>query len=204
MSITKPSRDQAHFQRIYAESEDPWNFRSSVYEREKYAATLAALPARRFSQGLEVGCSIGELTALLAPLCDSLVGIDIVAEPLAAARLRCAGTPHVRFNQLCAPAEWPNGRFDLVMLSEVLYFLSSSDIRHLAGRVCQTLAPGGVVVLVNWLGQTDDPATGHAAAQTFIDAAPNLHHDMHQTHPGYRIDRLMHTRHSRGLFPQPG
>jgi SAM-dependent methyltransferase len=200
----KLSRDKAHFERIYATSDDPWHFRSSAYEREKYAATLAALPARRFSSGLEVGCSIGELTALLAPFCDSLLGIDIVAEPLAAARLRCAAMPHVRFSQLCAPAAWPDGRFDLVMLSEVLYFLSSSDINRLAGRVCQTLAPGGVVLLVNWLGQTDDPETGHSAAQTFIAAAtPHLHQDMHQTHPTYRIDRLLRPSQSPLMRLQP-
>jgi len=191
MSNTGSSRDKAHFQRIYAASDDPWNFRTSAYEREKYAATLAALPARRFARGLEVGCSIGELTALISPLCNSLLGVDIVAEAVFAARLRWAEMAHVQFSQICVPGAWPSGSFDMVMLSEVLYFLSSSDICHLAERICESLAPNAVVLLVNWLGATDDPVTAHTAAQAFIDAAPGLHVDLQQNYTKYRIDRLI-------------
>src|ERR1039457_5637267 len=78
----------SHFERLYAASDDPWHFRTSPYERKKYAATLAALPSRRFASALEVGCSIGELTSLLATRCNSLIGIDIAEAPLVAARAR--------------------------------------------------------------------------------------------------------------------
>ncbi|MEJ0019979.1 MAG: class I SAM-dependent methyltransferase [Acetobacteraceae bacterium] len=66
------------------------------------------------------------------------------------------------------PAEWPAARFDLVVLSEVLYFLSPPDIAAVAAHVHETLVPGGVVLLVNWRGGTDDPCSGDAAAETFI------------------------------------
>jgi len=158
MSSTTQSRDAAHFERIYANSEDPWNFRTSPYERAKYAATMAALQTRRFRAALEVGCSIGELTRLLTKRCDAVHGLDIAAAPLEIARLNCDDLPQVRFSQMAVPAHWPPGLYDLIMLSEVLYFLAPDDVQALAERVCQALPPNGVVVLVNWLG-TRQPVT---------------------------------------------
>ena len=194
MSSTQPSRDAAHFDRIYARDQDPWQFRSSPYERAKYTATIAALPVRRFRAALEVGCSIGELTRLLTRRCDAVHGVDIAAAPLEVARARCEDLPQVRFSQMAVPAQWPLGQFDLIMLSEVLYFLSASDIAALAGRVRQALTPGGVVILVNWLGETGDPMTGDSAAEAFMHAATDLTADFHQRHALYRIDRLCRRR----------
>ena len=190
MTQTRPSRDAAYFDRIYARCDDPWGFRSSAYERAKYAATVAALPARRFRAALEVGCSIGELTRLLAKRCDAVHGIDISAAPLAAAEARCRDLPHVRFSQVNVPSQWPVGQYDLIVLSEVLYFLSAEDIRGAAARVCRALAPSGVTLLVNYLGAIDDPTSGDAAADGFIAAAPALRPAWQQRAPGYRIDLL--------------
>ena len=193
--MTKPprSRDAAHFDRLYAASDDPWNFRTSPYEREKYAATLAALPARRFARGLEVGCSIGELTRLLAPRCDTLLGLDFAQAPLATARARCADLASVDFIRIAAPAEWPGGVFDLILLSEVLYFLVPEDVRRMAARVKGCIGEDGTVLLVNFLGRTDDPGTGDTAADGFIAAAaPEFVPDLQQRQEGYRLDRLAH------------
>ncbi len=65
-----------HFEELYKKSEDPWSFATSEYERRKYERTLDALGGRRFSQALELGCSIGVFTAMLAPHCDELVAVD--------------------------------------------------------------------------------------------------------------------------------
>ena len=191
MSTTRQSRGAAHFDRIYASAKDPWQFRSSPYERAKYAATLAALPTRRFRAALEIGCSIGELTRLLAKRCDAVHGVDIAAAPLATAQARCDDLVQVRFSQMKTPEQWPVGQYDLIMLSEVLYFLSTDDIRAMAVRVGRTLTPNGVAVLVNWLGETGDPQNGNDAAAIFIEAAAaELRVDLQQLQPNYRIDRL--------------
>jgi trans-aconitate methyltransferase len=181
------SRDAAYFDRIYARSDDPWQFRSSQYERRKYTATLAALPRPRFRRGLEVGCSIGELTWLLGARCDAMLGIDIAAAPLAAARLRCAGRPQISFHQMAVPTDWPAGRFDLIVLSEVLYFLSPDDVSATAARVRACCAPGASVVLVNWLGQVDDPSSGDGAAALFI-AALRWNAGVQRRYDGFRLD----------------
>ncbi len=61
------------------------------------------------------------------------------------------------------PGEWPEQRFDLIVLSEVLYFLSPADIALCADRVMSSVLPGGKILLVNWLGQSDDPCSGDEA-----------------------------------------
>jgi SAM-dependent methyltransferase len=191
MTRAPHSRDRSHFEEIYANAEDPWHFRSSEYEREKYAATIAALPKPVFHAGLEVGCSIGELTSLLAKRCTSLLGVDTVAAALNVAQARCIEHPHVHFAQIHVPAKWPEGQFDLVVLSEVLYFFAPNDISMIAARVNESLAAEGTVVLVNWLGRTEDPCTGDEAAELFLASLPDFQTASQKRRCGYRLDVLL-------------
>jgi SAM-dependent methyltransferase len=179
------------FDRLYAADPDPWRFATSQYEREKYAATLAALGNRRFAAAFEVGCSIGVFTCLLAPRCETLLAVDVAETALAAARRRGAGLPSVRIERLRIPDEWPEGAFDLIVLSEVLYFLGSTDIARTAQCVAAALRPGGLALLVNWTGPTDTPCTGDEAAALFIAAAaPDLRSLRNVTGATYRLDLL--------------
>ena len=161
-----------YFAGVYAADPDPWRFTTSAYERDKYRATLESLPRPRYAAALEVGCSIGVFTRALAPRCDALTALDVVPAALDAARAACTGLPHVRFELGAVPDAWPDGAFDLILLSEVLYFLDRRDLRRLAARVGDALRPGGDVVLVHWLGETPFPLTGDEAAEGFLaDAA---------------------------------
>ena len=185
------SRPASHFRRMYQANPDPWGFSTSPYEQAKFRHTVAALEHRRFGAGLEVGCSIGILTRMLAPRCETLLGIDIVEEPLAAARARCADQPQVGFARMQVPMEWPRGQFDLIVLSEVLYFLSAADIEQCARHVLNSLLPGGIIILVNWLGQTDDPSPGDAAPDRFIAATVDRLHILRRVRDQhYRLDLL--------------
>jgi 2-polyprenyl-3-methyl-5-hydroxy-6-metoxy-1,4-benzoquinol methylase len=185
------SRDAAYFDRIYARDGDPWRFATSDYERAKYAATIAALNGRRFMSALEIGCSIGVLTSQLAAHCEALLAIDIAAAALDAAQTRCGDLPHVGFQRMAVPREWPVGQFDLVVISEVLYFLAPAAIAALADRVTSSLAPGGSVLLVNWLGVADNPCSGDTAARIFIDKARSRLSMTHaERQAEYRLDML--------------
>ncbi|MFC6269861.1 SAM-dependent methyltransferase [Frigoriflavimonas asaccharolytica] len=66
-----------YFEKVYAANEDPWDFETSAYEAEKYAATITALPKDKYKNALEIGCSIGVLTELLAKKCEKLLSIDV-------------------------------------------------------------------------------------------------------------------------------
>ena len=180
-----------YFEGLYAADPDPWRFATSDYEQGKYAATIAALPQRRFGAALEVGCSIGVLTRQLATRCDDLLALDVAEAALAQARARCGPEqcPGVRFERRVVPDEWPDGRFDLIMFSEVLYYLDAAGIRATAAKAMAALNPGGSIVLVHYLGGTDYPSTGDEAAAWFIEAC-GLTPAFAAREPLYRLDRL--------------
>ena len=185
------SHDSEHFRQLYARSTDPWGFLTSAYEKGKYRRTIAALGERRFRSVFEPGCSIGVLTRMLAGRCDNLLAADIIEEPLHTARAFCDDLPWVHFVRMRIPAEWPNGRFDLIVLSEVLYFLSNCDITAVAARVLASLNNDGVVLSVNWRGRGDDPCGGDEAANIFLTKTHSrLRVAAHYHGPSYRIELL--------------
>jgi predicted TPR repeat methyltransferase len=191
MTTCQPSRGPAHFQRLYNASADPWNYRASGYEQAKYRQSVAILGTRHFRSGFEVGCSIGILTRLLACRCDALLGVDVIEKPLQDARELNLDQPHVRFLRMQVPGEWSDEKFDLIVLSEVLYFLSRTDLIRLADRVGATLERDGVVLLVNWRGKSDDPLTGDEAATLFIQHTRRwLSRKKEVLKKAYRLDLL--------------
>jgi SAM-dependent methyltransferase len=194
--MSKASLPADYFDALYAGDPDPWRFRTSDYERDKYADTVAALDGRRFEHAVEIGCSIGELTARLAPLCDDLLGVDIAQAALDAAAARNRETPQVHFQKLALPDERPDGVFDLIVLSEVLYYFGPEDLKRVAAWVQTALAPGGVVLMVHWLGETPDyPHTGDAAVEAFTQALqPALTTDRRSRRAQYRLDRMSRRR----------
>jgi trans-aconitate methyltransferase len=185
------SLSPAYFEALYQADPDPWRFAESAYERDKYAATLAALPRPRYARAFEAGCSIGVLTAALASRCDALLAVDAAAAPLQAARVRCAALPQVTLRQAVLPADWPAERFDLMLFSEVLYYLDRDDLHRLAAQTAASLAPDGDILLVHWTGETDYPLTGDAAAEAFCAAlAPRAAITRQSRADRYRLDLL--------------
>lgn len=190
-----PSLPREYFDRLYAIAPDPWNFAASPYEKAKYAATLAAMPAERYASALEIGCSIGVLTEMLANRCDALVGVDVAQMALAQARARNAHQPHVSFELGQFPHEIPvasNAGFDLIVLSEMLYYLDRPTLVDAAFTTLALSRPGADILLVHWLGPTPDyPLTGEQATEHFIAALlPDAEVISQSRHPNYRIDLL--------------
>jgi len=180
----------AYFERMYADQDDPWRFETSEYELRKYAATVAALPQARYRNALEIGCSIGVLTALLAPRCNELLAIDVAEKALETARARCRAWPQVSFRRMHLPAEYPAGSFDLVVLSEVGYYWSERDLTLARERIVAGLAPGGHLLLVHWTEPSADyPLTGDVVHQKFLDRRGDLlRHLRGQRTSTYRLD----------------
>ena len=185
------SRDPKYFEKLYNDNPDPWDFQSSPYERGKYRATLAMLNGRHFPRAFEIGCSIGVLTQHLGAQCGHLLAVDVAAAALTTARNRCAGLPNVTFEKRKIPAQWPQtGPFDLILFSEILYFLNPADITSCARLARQSLAPGGVILLVNYTGRIDEPCGGEEAAGIFLDAVPGLAPAATWRRETYRMDLL--------------
>jgi predicted TPR repeat methyltransferase len=191
MSDDARSFDPSYFDRLYREKPDPWDFTTSDYEARKYAATLEALGGRRFHSAFEVGCSIGILTRQLAPKCDSLLAIDVAQAAVAKAQANCTALPQVTIQRMRIPQEWPDRKFDLILLSEVLYFLCLDDIAATADHSIASLESGGAVLLVHWTGETDYPCGGNAAVEHYLTrCGRQLISKAHRQKPEYRLDLL--------------
>ncbi len=145
---------QDYFEKLYAESADPWEFETSEYEHRKYEQTLEVLQKRRFRRALEVGASIGVFTEMLASYCDGLLAVDTSERAVALARERLAGYESVRIEQRTLPEEMPAGPFDLVVASEVLYYLPREAMLQTLRLFEKELAPGGTLLAVHWRRET--------------------------------------------------
>lgn len=150
-----------YFEASYARRDDPWGFDARWYERRKRAVTLASLPEERYARGLEVGCSIGVLTAELAERVDDLLATDVSAAAVERARERVAG--RARVEQADAARGLPPGPFDLVVLSEVGYYLTPGPLDRLLTAAVAALAEDGVLVCCHWRHPVADyPLSGDA------------------------------------------
>jgi LmbE family N-acetylglucosaminyl deacetylase/SAM-dependent methyltransferase len=141
---------QRIFDEVHSESGDPWEYTTRWYERRKRSLTLAALPRERYESGLEIGCSIGTLAAELSGRCASLLAVDASSTALKLAAERLAPFAGVATRQLTLPGEWPEGRYDLVVVSEVGYYLAPSELDQLLERIQSSMTPGGTLLLCHW------------------------------------------------------
>ena len=183
------SIDPDYFEALFRDKRDPWDFETSPYEAAKYDHTLAALPRERFGRALEVGCANGVLTARLGPRCDDLLAIDVSETALAAARSRCRDQPQIRFEKRRLPHEAPPGPFDLVLLSEMVYYLDRGDVDRLAGYLATAVRSGGDLLLVHWTCETDYPLGGDGAVIALRGAMGEAVREVAvERHDQYRLD----------------
>ena len=155
---THPAEHASYFDALYRSHPDPWGLAQRFYERRKRAVLLASLPRERFARCFEPGCAIGLLTAELAQRCDQLVAWDVAESAVKQTRARLGDTAAVLVKQGRIPREWPDGDFDLVVLSEVGYYCA--DVAELARRARDSLTDGGFVAACHWRhAAADHPRT---------------------------------------------
>jgi SAM-dependent methyltransferase len=177
--------DRDALRTLYAQTDDPWNFRRSAYEKAKFAATAAALPRPRYASILEIGCGNGELARRLAPRADRYTGLDAVPRALEAAR-RAVPTGH--FVQDYLPCDLPDGPHDGIVLSEILYFLDAEGIDALAAQI-DTRWPEADLICVTYRGPSGNSLEGEAALALFLSALdPTRAFRTARMAPLYRIE----------------
>jgi SAM-dependent methyltransferase len=187
----RPARASAEsFERLYAQSEDPWDYDSSEYERGKYAATLAALDGRRYARALEVGCSIGAFTELLAARCGALTALDFSARAVALARTRLRQSAHVCVLEASFPEQAPVGKWDLIVCSEVLYYLDPPALEAAMEWLRERLREGATVLAVDWRGPTTTEPHDGDEVHELLRARLAVWHALEGRQPGYRLDRF--------------
>lgn len=178
-----------YFEKLYTDSPDPWNFETSEYERGKYRRTLESLGDRRFRRALEVGASIGVFTEMLAPRCDELLAVEASELAASAARERLKGLPSVRVERRTLPEETPPGRtFDLIVASEVLYYLTRETMLDTLRLFEEALVPGGLLLAVHWRKETMTYPLQGDEVHDLLLANTRLEHVGSEVESEYRLD----------------
>ncbi len=163
---------------MYASSADPWELGTRWYEQRKYAITLALMPRQRYRHAFEPGCSVGVLTALLTQRCLRVTATDVAAAALDGAdrRLRAAGErDRVRLLQRSLDEGWPSGPFDLLVLSEVGYYLTPDALRAVLDRECPALASDATVLAAHWRHPVEGYLMSGDRANEVIGATAGFH-----------------------------
>lgn len=172
----------AEFQRRFEANPDPWSFETSDYERRKRAATLAACEPAARGRVLELGAGNGVLAAELAASAMELVAVEAVpaAAQLARERLLALELNHAHVVQGLVPADVPAGPFELIVASEILYYLDASAYAQTLAALPGWLASGGRLVAVHWRPTSEErprsaedvhrDLAAHAALRPLTDA----------------------------------
>jgi SAM-dependent methyltransferase len=177
------SSTATYFDELYKSSDDPWHLREGWYEHRKRSLTLALLPRPRYRNAFEPGCANGELTAALASRCDALLAADLHETAVRLARERVAGLPQVSVEQRRVPQQWPTeaGPFELIVISELAYYLDAADLETLAARIVASLTPDGTLLACHWRRPFAEALASADAAHALFDARCGLsrlaHHD---------------------------
>jgi len=137
------------FEKRYLEQGDVWNYETSDYERDKYSQTLDFI--RRVRRGnasvLEVGCSVGVFTELLAAEFEQVTAIDISREALVLARRHAR--PNTRFMRSDIRQVPATNRYDVIVCAEILYYLPEEDVGRVMDKLAGLLSDRGMVVTVS-------------------------------------------------------
>jgi SAM-dependent methyltransferase len=135
---------------------DDLDFWRSVGERHRGAAIL------------ELGAGSGRVTAILAPLARSLVGIDVSPELLRLARSRLEGWPRAHLLQADMRALPLRGPFDLIVAANdpLSHLVEPAERDRVLSAVARLLAPGGRFILdALWLAPGEAAAVARAGGR---------------------------------------
>ena len=187
-----------YFRDMYGGSPDPWGFDDRWYEQRKFAITMACLPTPRYRRALEPGCSNGALTERLAQRCDELVAFDFVDEAVRRCRDRTASNLGVEVRCESFPDFWPEGHGDLVVWSEVAYYLSDEQADSSLAGLERWLEVGGNLVAVHYTGDTNYPRRGSDIVP-WLDSVAFLERRCHHVDDQFELGVW-----ERLASPQPG
>lgn len=120
-----------YFEEIFKE-EDPWRYFACEYENKKYVRQIEAIKQYlpHPQNILEIGCAEGAHTLMLARAFPeaSILGIEISKFAIERAKRNCEYCQNVNIIgadviELCKQTHFPENTFDVIIQSELLYYL---------------------------------------------------------------------------------
>jgi trans-aconitate methyltransferase len=177
-----------HFDGMYMAKDDPWDLATKWHDRRKYAVTVASLPREHYRRCYEPGASVGWLTRLLAARCDEVLATDAIESAVTQGREIVRDLPNVAFERATLPAEMPEGAFDLVVIGDLLYYLSADDMTATIDGLLERLEPGGDLVSVHFRDRENGGNYDGFNAHSALARRPGLTHEVHHDDEWFLLD----------------
>ena len=162
-----------YFDAAYERHDDPWGLATRWYESRKRAILLASLPQGSYERVLEIGPSIGVTTEALADRTASLLAVDVSATAVQRARERVGDRAVIEVRDVMT--DFPEGEFDLVVLSEVGYYFGAAGLAAVLASIVAALPEQGTFVACHWRHPVSDvPLSGDAVHEAIAGLGLHL------------------------------
>lgn len=177
-----------YFEDLYRHNSDPWGYDSHWYEARKRQICLALLTRPRYPKVLEVGCSNGHLSIHLAQRAEQLWCIDVSESAVQLASERLQEFEHVVVENRKIPEDYSIQKFDLILISEMAYYLSASELHQFIEKLKHSLNDDGEILCCHWRHEIQDfELNAEQVHQAFQQHFP-FHHYLSLNDPDFMID----------------
>ncbi|MFW1841103.1 class I SAM-dependent methyltransferase, partial [Acinetobacter gyllenbergii] len=105
---------------------------------------------------LEIGCSNGHLSVHLAKRAAHLLCIDVSEHAVHLATQRLQSFEHVTVENRKIPEELYEQKFDLIVISEVAYYLTCDELDEFIKKLKHALKPEGEILCCHWRHDIQD------------------------------------------------
>lgn len=177
-----------YFDVLYHNNDDPWGYEKRWYEARKRQICLSLLMKEQYQHGLEIGCSNGVFSQQLAERCQRLTCLDANAQAIQLAQKKLGHLTHVDLQQHCIPHQFPEQKYDLIVISEILYYLSEAELRQCMAQVQQALTSDGVVLCCHWRYPIEGFELNGETVHEILKSELTLHHYLACHDPDFMID----------------
>ncbi len=177
-----------YFEALYHHNNDPWGYDQHWYEARKRQICLAMLTQQHYPKVLEIGCSNGHLSACLAKISGELLCVDVSAHAVHWASQRLKDMTHVIVEQHQIPEYFPEQKFDLIVISEVAYYLSLDELQTLIQQLKVSLTSQGEILCCHWRHDIQDFELNAALVHQHLKQSLSLSHYLSLNDPDFIID----------------
>ena len=134
------------FERKYSFAPDPWEVTSHSSYYEELRRFICQSRTNRWNKALDCGCGEGHFTSQLTDLCGEVHGVDVSRTAIDRARKQYSdGFWHNTDVRNIKDLDFPAGNFDLIVCSQLLYYLAWSEASAFLTSLETLLSPDGVL-----------------------------------------------------------
>ena len=138
------------FEAKFAGNSDPWSTFTDPDEALKRGAILHAMGASPWGRVLEIAAGNGSNSAAIGRRALRLDATEATATGTAlVARAVNSRSGRARAVRLTVPARPPRDLYDIILVAEILYYLSARQMELTARVLTERLRPGGTLVLAH-------------------------------------------------------